>query len=210
MVNTQDRIQIVQRIISAAKKYRDKLVGKSFLYVFDNRYIEVLFRTKDFLHLTGVQPIRMSAREFYKEAINGTLRDTQITFTRRHPYDLCEQKSKYLGQIEMLTNSGILMLESVTTDSHVYQFAAADLVFTICFDHDTDDAGIKQSDYFIPRSLRVEDSFSRAGTVYEVDYIFEKSNQTAQYCSVLYASPSISPSDLPDAVKKKLDISLFK
>ena len=101
------------------------------------------------------------------------------------------------------------MLESVTTDSHVYQFAAADLVFTICFDHDTDDAGVKQSDYFIPCSLRVEDSFSRAGTVYEVDYIFEKSNQSARYSSVLYANPSISLSDLPDAVKKKLDISLF-
>lgn len=210
MVKTEDRVQIVQRIISAAQKYRDKLVGKSFLYVFDNRYIEVLFRTKDFLHLTGVQPVRMSAKDFYKEAINGTLRDTQITFTRRHPYDLCERKSEYLEQIETLTNSGILMLESMTTESHVYQFAAADLVFTICFDHDTDDAGIKRSDYFIARSLRVEDSFSRAGTVYEVDYIFEKSNQAARYCSVLYANPSVSLSDLPDAVKKKLDTSLLK
>ena len=83
------------------------------------------------------------------------------------------------------------------------------MVFTICFDHDTDDAGIKQSDYFIPRSLRVEDSFSRAGTVYEVDYIFEKSNQTARYYSVLYANPSVPLADLPEAVKKKLDASLF-
>ena len=210
MGKTEDRNQIVQHIISAAQKYRDKLVGKSFLYVFDNRYIEVLFRTKDFLHLTGVQPIRMSAKEFYRESVNGTLRDTQITFSKRHPYDLCEKKSKYLEQIETLTSTGILLLESVTTESNVYQFAAADLVFTICFDHDIDEEGIKRSDYYIARSLRVEDSFSRAGNVYDVNFIFEKSNQVPRYSTISYADPACCIADLPEPIKKKLDASLLK
>ena len=165
---------------------------------------------KDIAHSTGVQPVRMSAKEFYKEAVNGTLRDTQITFSKRHPYDLCEKKSKHLEQIETLTNTGILLLESVTTESNIYQFAAADLVFTICFDHDIDENGIKRSDYYIARSLRVEDSFSRAGNVYDVNFIFEKSNQVARYSLISYADPACRIVDLPEHIKKKLDTSLLK
>ena len=46
--------QIVPRIRQVAKKYREYLVGKTFMFVYDNQYIEVMFKADSFFHLTGV------------------------------------------------------------------------------------------------------------------------------------------------------------
>ena len=54
MAKAQDRKEIVSRIGDAAKLYRDRLVGKRFMYVFDGRYIEVIYKAENFRHLTGV------------------------------------------------------------------------------------------------------------------------------------------------------------
>ena len=54
MGKQQDREKIVQEIKIAADLYRKHLVGKRFLYVFEGRYIEVLYKAANFRHLTGV------------------------------------------------------------------------------------------------------------------------------------------------------------
>ena len=54
MGKQQDREKIVQEIKIAADLYRKHLVGKGFLYVFEGRYIEVLYKAANFRHLTGV------------------------------------------------------------------------------------------------------------------------------------------------------------
>ena len=54
MAKAQDRKEIVSRIGDAAKLYRDRLVGKRFMYVFDGRSIEVIYKAENFRHLTGV------------------------------------------------------------------------------------------------------------------------------------------------------------
>ena len=58
---TIDKKLIVKEICDAAKLYKENLVGKKFIYVFDGRYIEVLFKRKNYRHLTGVE-CNMSAR----------------------------------------------------------------------------------------------------------------------------------------------------
>ena len=45
---------IVKKIIQAARVYKNNLVGKTFMYVFDNRYIEVMYKASNFKHLMGV------------------------------------------------------------------------------------------------------------------------------------------------------------
>lgn len=54
MGRAEDRKAIVAEINQAAKLYRGFLVGKSFMYVFDDRYIEVIYKAENFKHLTGV------------------------------------------------------------------------------------------------------------------------------------------------------------
>ncbi len=60
-----DRRALVHEINAAARLYNDNLVGKRLLYVFDNRYIEVIFERKNFKHLTGPDT-NLSANEFFK------------------------------------------------------------------------------------------------------------------------------------------------
>ena len=45
---TKERKEIIKTIENAAKVYKDQLVGKTFLYVFDGRYIEVMFKAENF------------------------------------------------------------------------------------------------------------------------------------------------------------------
>ena len=47
------KVEIVQKIKSAAKEYKSKLLGKTFLYVYENGSLEVSFRKAEFAHLTG-------------------------------------------------------------------------------------------------------------------------------------------------------------
>ena len=98
MGKQQDREKIVQEIKIAADLYRKHLVGKRFLYVFEGRYIEVLYKAANFRHLTGVAT-NLSAKKFYSYAAKKMLQASQIFFTPQHPFSLCKRKIKHIGQI---------------------------------------------------------------------------------------------------------------
>ena len=88
-----DKEQIVAQIKEAARLYKQHLVGKTFLYVFDGRFIEVIYKTQNFRHLTGVDT-DLPAKRFYQNAVNRTLQANQIWFSPQHPYQLCLRKVK--------------------------------------------------------------------------------------------------------------------
>lgn len=58
MSKKQDRIKTVRAICHAARLYKTNLVGNKFLYFFDNRYIEVIYKADSFKHLTGVDSMK--------------------------------------------------------------------------------------------------------------------------------------------------------
>ncbi len=93
MSKSQDRLEIVRAISDAAELYREHLVGRQFMYVFDGRYIEVIYKTENFRHLTGVDT-PLSAKRFYSYAARRILAASQISFSARHPYALCVRKLK--------------------------------------------------------------------------------------------------------------------
>ncbi len=209
MNKTQDKINIVNTIIQAAADYKTYMVGRSFLYVFEGRYIEVIYRARDFLHLTGVDT-NLSANEFYKEAIRGTLRHTQIFFSKRHPYDLCVRKMLHLAHITAVTNSSIFLLEDLVTNTFQYKFGLSELNFTVCLDADKDSNQMIVSDHYIVRSLRVEDSFDRSSGAFEVQYIFVKPNDVRLYPTISYTDHRINIIDLPEEVLAKLNPILLQ
>lgn len=204
----QNKIQITQSIIQAASVYKTKMVGYSFLYVFEGRCIEVIYRVKDFMHLTGVDS-NLSANAFYREAIKGKLRHNQIYFSQRHPYDLCVQKMTQLQNISAVTNSEIFMLEDLTTDTFTYKFGLTELNFTLCLKEDIDSTGNVASDKYIVRSLRVEDSVPRSSDAYEVQYIFAKRNDEKLYNVLKYGDKRYRISNLAQEVLSKLDTTSF-
>ena len=73
MGKQQDREKIVQEIKIAADLYRKHLVGKRFLYVFEGRYIEVLYKAANFRHLTGVAT-NLSAKKFLENGFTSSAR----------------------------------------------------------------------------------------------------------------------------------------
>ena len=60
-VNLYSTIETIHR---AAIAYKANLVGITFVYVFDDRYIEVIYKAINFKHLTGVESA-LSSKRFY-------------------------------------------------------------------------------------------------------------------------------------------------
>ena len=192
MGKQQDREKIVQEIKVAADLYRKHLVGKRFLYVFEGRYIEVLYKAANFRHLTGVAT-NLSAKKFYSYAAKKMLQASQIFFTPQHPFSLCKRKIKHIGQIAMLA----------------YKFGTTDLNFTLCLNKEYDDKGQQKGDCFVVESLRDEDCFSKSRTAYTVTHIFSAPNDAKKYTNLLFLDENATIDGLPDEIKNMLDQTLL-
>lgn len=203
-----DKKAIRNAIVAAAQTYKQELVGRTFLYVFEGNHIEVTYRAKDFKHLTGVETTSR-AEPFYRDAVNNRLRSGQFTFSFRHPYDLCARKMQHLPNLPVVTKSDLFILEKTTTDTKTYEFGFTELNFTVCLDKDIDATGQPKSNYYVPESLRDEDAFSRSGTQYECNYIFSKMNTEKCYDTLCYTDGKVDMKDLPDEVKALLSPALL-
>lgn len=205
MSNASQRAYIVQQIKLAATLYRRNLVGNSYLYVFDNRYIEVLYRAQSFRHLTGVDT-SLSAMDFYRQAARGQLGASQIYFTRQHPYDLCMRKIRHICNISSLVTSESFMLEEIITSTRTYTFGTTNMDFSLCLDREYDKQGMPIGDHYLAMSLRDGDNFGRSKNVYDITHIFCKSNSAKKYTNLCYMDKNSNLADLPEAVRALIDI----
>lgn len=198
MTQREERIKIVAKIKTGANIYKKYLLGNTFLYVFNDKYIEVSFRKQDFAHLTGVDT-KLSAKDLYKEAIRGTLTEKQIYFSARHPKSLCLKKVDCLQNLHQCVLSEGFILEDITTQSATYKFGFTELNFTLCFGEDLDVNANKKSEYFIVQSLRDEDCFGKSSDVFEIDYIYRKRNNEKLYTDLLFCNKV--PEEIPGSIK---------
>ncbi|MFR6136004.1 MAG: PBECR4 domain-containing protein [Blautia massiliensis (ex Durand et al. 2017)] len=207
MGKQQDREKIVQEIKIAADLYRKHLVGKRFLYVFEGRYIEVLYKAANLRHLTGVAT-NLSAKSFIVMQQKSCFRASRY-FTPQHPFSLCKRKIKHIGQIAMLAGSEGFMLEEIVTDTRTYKFGTTDLNFTLCLNKEYDDQGQQKGDCFVVESLRDEDCFSKSRTAYTVTHIFSAPNDAKKYTTLLFLDENAMIDSLPDEIKNMLDQTLL-
>ena len=204
-----EKLRILNQITAAAKIYKEELVGKTFLYYFEGQYIEVMFRKKDFAHLTGVE-WAIPSTEVYKRANKRELSTGQIMFSARHPYSLCVRKLLHLSQITKLTSSEIFILKDVRTQTAMFKFGITELNCTVCLDYDLDNTGMPKSSALIIKSLRDEDGFNRAAGAFEVNMIFSKANDAKLYDSRTFNDGKYSIDSLPENIKQKLSDSLLE
>lgn len=207
MKKTQDRQAIVREISRAAQVYKQQLVGKRFLYVFDNRYIEVLYKKQNFKHLTGVDT-NLTAKKFFDYAIKNQLQASQIFFSSRHPYALCKKKLKHILEIASLAYSESFMLEEIVTQTKTYKFGTTELNFSLCMNKEYDSFGSEIGDCYIVQSLRDEDYFNKSKNVYPVTHIFSRDNTAKKYTTKLFVDPYTQEQQLPAAIAAMLDESL--
>ena len=202
------KMMLKKDIIEASKLYKDWFVGKTFMYVFENKHIQVTYRIKDFKHLTGVAS-NIGSKDFYKHSIDEVLSENNIINSSRYPFNLARKKVTALLNFKRLIEVDLLMLEEITTNSTSYKFGVSDLEFTLCLINPTDKNGnVINNDYFVPQSLRVEDSVSRSKNAYEVNFIFVKENNDSFYTKLLYNDKKYSISSLSQEIKDKIKIEL--
>lgn len=182
---TDKKNAIRQGIIDSAAIYSKDLAGKAFLYVYGDEYFEVSFPVDHFLHLTGVET-KLSAKDFYKNSKKAKLTNSQFYFDARHPYANAKKKLPCLKRLPELTNDMVCILKDMQTVTIIYKLSVTNLEFTLGLIENTDDKGKKVNDFFLPMSLRVEDSSvekSNEGEI--VDFIFSKDASMAKYDMLL-------------------------
>ena len=204
MRKVQDRKKIIHEISAAAELYKKNLVGRQFLYVFDGRFIEVMYKAENFLHLTGVGT-GLSAKQFYKYAVNRILSTSQILFNAAHPYDLCVRKLQHLCDMAELAASECFMLEEIRTSTQLYKFGTTNLDFTLCFGLDPNREGP-----YIAQSLRDENCFAKSRDVYTVTHILSKQNDKKRYEKLLYMDKASSMAEIPVEVLQMMEPSLLE
>jgi hypothetical protein len=205
MGKKQDRIALIKKIKTAATSYKKELVGKRFMYVFDGRYIEVIYKSENFRHLTGVETY-LSAKQFYTYAVRGILTDSQIWFDAKHPYDLCVKKVKHIEDVSNLAASECFMLEEIKTSTQGYKFGTTALEFTLCMNKEFDESGNEKGDCFVAQSLRDEDCFSKSNNAYVVTHIFSRQNDAKKYTDLLFMDKTANLSDLPESIRSLLNL----
>ncbi len=209
MANNTNKITIVARINAAAKKYKSRLVGNTFLIIYEGNYIELSFRAKNFLHLCGVDTTVQGAIPFYRKACSKYgINDKEISFSSNHPYNLADIKTANLSDAIDLLTKEILIATDVQTKSHIYAIGATDLEIVMCLDKDNQVAN--NSNIFVPWSLRVEYlQNSKFTDLYVVDYVLKKdTNSTGGYSDIIYGDKAGLQS-LPDNIKSLIADNLI-
>lgn len=199
MATKTDKKNAIRRdIIDSAKIYSKNLAGKVFLYVYGDEYFEVLFPVDHFLHLTGVET-KLSAKNFYKNAKQAKLTNSQFYFDVRHPYANAKKKLPCLKRLPELTNDIVCILRDMQTVTIIYKLSVTNLEFTLGLTENTDDKGNKINNFFLPMSLRVEDtSVEKSDDGEIVDFIFSKDASITRYDTLLVEDKNKT---IPESIK---------
>lgn len=210
---TEDKkLNIRTDIINGIEKYKEKLAGKYFLYIFDGRYIEIYFGRDNFKHLTGVKS-NLNAEDFYSKAEDKILTTSQFGFNKEHPYRNAKKKCSRLIDLHKLIYEDTILLENLKTDSYKFSFGTTNLDFTIGFSERTKMKNGKEitiPHQYIPRTLRIkDDGFEKSENVYEVDFIFSKDNDDKLYNELTFGKME-NVSIIPDEICSLIDDKFFK
>lgn len=196
-------------ILSSANVFCEYLLGKYFMYVFDdNTYIEVFYRKSSFSHLTGVATT-LNAQDFFDKAKEKKLSSSQFFFDEeKHPYDLAKKKTNRLNEIKKFTNSDLIVVKDISTKTAKFRFGLTDTDLTLCFCENRDKNTKRLIDeFYIPASFRVgDDTISKGSECNFVTHIFMKLHKHSKYSTINYGDRDIINS-FPDSMKSRLDIS---
>lgn len=202
------KAQIIRKIHNAAIAYKNHFIGNTYMFVFDGKYIEVMFKKTSFLHLTGVDT-KLSAENFYEHAIlNRGLRPQEVMFGPNNPYDLADKKTQYLQELYKITITDVVIATDIVTMTFTYGIGITNLEFIVCLGDDTDLSGKLKSNCKVPYSFRVEEiDNNKFKDLYDVSYVFKKRTGTKKYEEITYGNIK-EIENLPQEIRNNLVINL--
>lgn len=192
-------------IIDAAKIYKNDFAGKCFMYVHGGEYFEVVFETKQFKHLTGVES-SVDANNFYKYAKRDELTCSQFGFSVRHPFKTAKKKLKCFPKLYQLTTDTVCMLKDLETVTITYKIGITNLKFTLGLVNRDDTSNI-----FIPQTLRInDDTIEKSKDAEFIDFVLVKDGSSGKYTDISYADKSKSfPEHMLCFLSKKLKQKMY-
>ena len=101
----------------------------------------------------------------------------------------------------------VCILKDMQTVTIIYKLSVTSLEFTLGLTENTDANGNKINDFFLPMSLRVEDTSvekSKEGEI--VDFIFSKDASIAKYDKLLVEDKNKM---IPDSIKHLISEKLY-
>lgn len=199
---------VIRKIHNAAVNYQKYLAGRTFLFVYGDSFVEIVFKSSSFQHLTGVKT-NLRAKGFYSHAKkkNG-LRPGEVLFDKTHPYDLAEKKIDHLENLYKVTCSDVMIATDIVTVSAVYKVGVTNFRFVLLCGPNRDTAGQLIDECLVPYSFRVEDiSTSRFEELHEVQYILSKKTNDRFYSRISYCAESERDKlNFPPRIKDKIKI----
>lgn len=198
--------QIIRRIHNAANTYKDYFVGNTYMFVYGDQYVEVIFKKSSFLHLTGVNT-KLNSENFYDHALRHRgLRPQEIFFDRDHPYDLADKKTNCLSDLYKITIQDILIATDLNTMTLTYAIGITNLEFVICLGNATDKAGNLINNYMVPYSFRVETiQNNKFNDLFEVTHILKKRTGNKKYNTLTFGDET-SIKHLSKEIKEKIEL----
>ena len=210
----KSKFDYANEIHKAAMIYEKELRGKTFLYVFDKQYIEVVFSAENFRHLVGVPNDSgyKSANAFYKTALNGKIEVDKLRLDSVYKKKTCRSKLDALSHIKnALHESGYIMF-NYKTNTIMFSYAHTHLeTFNVlCFEVNKANA-VNRLKYF-PKSIRNNDkkAFERATKYSKIDFIFRKDSSGSPSGYNVICQMSSSADKIPEEVIHLLDDNLIK
>ena len=198
--------QIIRRIHRSALKYKEIFVGNTYMFVFNNDYVEVMFKKSSFMHLTGVASC-LKAYDFYNHALTERgLRPGEIFFNEDHPYDLADKKTSILIGLGDITIKDSSVVMDIETKTFSYKLGVANLEFTVCLGDDKNSQGEIHGNCKVPYSFRVEGiENSKSDKIYSVSHVLKKKTGEKKYHILTYGDIG-NLKYLKDEIQEKLEL----
>ena len=192
-------------ILDAAEIYQRELAGKVFMFIHNDEWFEVVFKTDRFLHLTGVST-QLTAQDFYDKAQQKKLTDKQFDITPTL-YKRARKKLPCLKRLPELTTNLVCVVKDLTTVTLTYKIGLTNLDFTLGLTENTDVNGNKINDWFLPRTLRTKDNaIDISSNAHFIDFVLEKGASEDKYHKIAF---NCGNKKLPPVVYPFVDKELF-
>ncbi len=102
----------------------------------------------------------------------------------------------------------VCILKDMQTVTIIYKLSVTNLEFTLGLTENMDEKGKKVNDFFLPMSLRVENSSVEKSNVGEiVDFIFSKDASVAKYDTVLVEDKHKT---IPESIKHLISEKFYE
>ncbi len=204
--------EIIKKLRESARIYKENLQNTNLLIIFqkDNKieYIEILFLSRNFMHLTGVRSIENNgkykkANQFYNDCLNNKLSYKNIVIKKDGTTKL---------KLDIISN--LVNMDKKCKMIGIYDNSKKQLVTDILIGNIQICVGLikEQEKYYIANTLLKEDIRKLTIEQYPIIGILKKKIKEEKYSVVTHLSKKVNINKLEENIElcKKIDIDVIK